>query len=194
MTTGDKTSFPCEVAVHIDIKYFVASDLLVSGKDLTIPHLFHCMRAFIKGNLHISHLPLNGELPKVSPRGLISIQGFFELLGNPDSKIMGFPPISRFDFGNDSSLSMQYILNPTLEHRLLLQLVSHCVSSDPHDIGMLQTNQGHPFGGSALPLYLQRTTSHFLLCMHIYLFDFQKYVSPVNCRCIFAVIINLIYQ
>ena len=102
MTAVDKTSFPGEVSVHLDIKYYVASNLLVSGRDLTIPHLFQHLSAFLKGNTHISHIFLNGELPKAIPRSLINIQGFFDRLGNSDSKLVGFMPISCLDLGTVS--------------------------------------------------------------------------------------------
>ena len=142
MNTGNKTSFPGEVDVHLDIKYHVASNLLVSGEDLITPHIFHHVSAFLKGNPNIIHLLLNGNLPKVSPRGLINIQGFFDRLGNSDSKLVGFPPISRLGFGNYSISPTQYILNPPLERRLLLQLVIYCIFFELHGIGMLQINQG----------------------------------------------------
>ena len=102
MTTIDKTIFTGEVDVHLDIKYHVASDILVSGEDLTIPHILYSVSAFIQGNPHISHILLNGNFPKVSSCGLINIQGFFDCLGNSDSKLVDFPPISRLGFGNDS--------------------------------------------------------------------------------------------
>ena len=114
MTTANKTSFPVEVAVHIDIKYNMKSNLLVSWEDLTIPHLFHHVSAFIKDNPHIHHILLNCELPKVSLCGLINIQGFFDHLGNSDSKLVGFMPISRLDFGNDIILPTQYNINPPI--------------------------------------------------------------------------------
>ena len=182
MTTGNKTSFSGEVAVHIDIKYHVASNILVSGEDLTTPHLLHCVIAFLKSNPHIIHILLNGNSPKVSPRGLINILGFFDRLGNSDSKIVGFLSISCLDFGNDTISLMHYILNPSLEHSLFLQLVSHCVFSKLHGIGMFQINQGHTFRRSSLPLYFQSPTSCCLLCLHIALFSRQKPVGPVNCK------------
>ena len=67
MTTGDKMSIPGEFDVHLDIKYHVAYDILVSGKYLTISHLFQRMGAFLKVNTQINHLLLNGEFQKVSP-------------------------------------------------------------------------------------------------------------------------------
>ena len=94
-------------------------------------------------------------------------QGFFDRLGNYDSKLAGFLPICRLDFRNYSISRTQYILNPPLERKLLLQLVSHCIFSKPHVIGILQINQGHPLGGSAIPKYLQSLTSPCLPCVHI---------------------------
>ena len=90
----------------------------------------------MKVNHRIIHLLLNGDFPKVSPRSLINIQGFFDRLGNSDSKLVGFPPISCLDFGNDLISSTQYILNPPLERRLLLKLVSHCIFSKLRGIGL----------------------------------------------------------
>ena len=149
------------------MKYHVASGLLVSRDYLTIPNLFHRMSAFLKGNSHISHLLMNGKFPKVSPRSFINIQGFFDRLGNSYSKIVAFLPIFCLDLVNDSISPTQYIINPPLERRLFLLLVRHCVFRNLHGIGMLQINQGLPFGGSALPLYLQITTSCCLLCVHV---------------------------
>ena len=134
MNTGDKTRFPSEFDIHLDIEYHVASYLLVSRKDLTIPNLFHCVGAFIKGNLQIIHLLLNGDFPKVSTRGLINIQGLFDLIGNYVSELMGFMPISCLEFGNDSISLTQYILSRPLERRLFLKLVSHCIFSQGHGI------------------------------------------------------------
>ena len=101
MTTGDKTSFTGEVAIHIDIEYHVESNLLVSVDDLNIPNIFHCVSAFLKGNPHISDLLLNGDFLKVVTNGLISLQGLFDRLGDSGSKLVGFPRISRLDFEND---------------------------------------------------------------------------------------------
>ena len=94
----------------------------------------HRLIAFIKVNTHIVHLLLNGEFPKVGPRGLISLQGLFDYLGNSVSKLRVFPPISLLDFGNDFILPKQYILNPSLELRLFLQFVCHCVFRELHGI------------------------------------------------------------
>ena len=120
MTTGEKTCFPGEVAVHLDIEYHVASNILVSGKDPTTPYLFHCVIAFLNINLHISLLLLNGEFPKVSPRSLITPQGLFDCLGNSESKLVGFPPIYCLDLVNDSISPTQYIFNPPPEIRFFL--------------------------------------------------------------------------
>ena len=127
MTTSVKTKFPGKFDVCLDIKYCVESDLLLSGEELTIPNLFHRLITFLKSNPHINYLLMNGNFPKVSPHSLINIQGLFECLGNYDSKLVGFPPISRLDLGNYSILPIQYILNLPLERRLFLKLVRHRV-------------------------------------------------------------------
>ena len=167
MITGEKKSFPGKVSVHLDIEYHVASNLLVSGEDLTIPHILHRLRDFLKFNPHISHLLLNIEFPKVITCGLINIQGFFDHIRNSDSKIVAFLPIFLLEFVNDLISLTQYILNPPLGCRLFSKLVSHCIFREIQRIGMIQINQGHPFAGSYLPLYLQSLTSRCLLCVHI---------------------------
>ena len=163
MITGEKKSFPGKVSVHLDIEYHVASNLLVYGEELTIPHILQHVIALLKCNPHIIHQFLNWYFSKVNPRGVINIQGFLDHLGNSDSKLVCFPPISRLDFENNSILPTKYILNPPLERKLFLQLVIQCVFSKLHGIGMLRINQGHPFGGSVPPIYLQSPTSHCLL-------------------------------
>ena len=60
MTTDNKMIFPGEVAIYLDIKYNVASDILVSGEDLTIPNLFYRVSNFLKENPHIINILLNG--------------------------------------------------------------------------------------------------------------------------------------
>ena len=81
MTTSNKTIFPSEFSVHLDIKYHVASDLLVSREELTTPNLFQSVSPFLKVYPHINHLLLNGVFTKFIPHGLINIQGFFTVLG-----------------------------------------------------------------------------------------------------------------
>ena len=90
MTTGEKMIFPCEVTVHLEFKYHVASDLLVYRENLYILHLLHLVSAFVKGNIQINHLLLNVKLKLLFPVALPISKAYLTILGIMIQKLWFF--------------------------------------------------------------------------------------------------------
>ena len=82
MAVGNQYCLSSKLPIHLDIKYNVNIDVLISGLDLPFTHIIRCNAVkLLKLNTDVLHLFCNSLGPKVSPGYLSISYAYFNVLG-----------------------------------------------------------------------------------------------------------------
>ena len=118
MTVGHKYCLHSKLPIHLDIKYNMQIDVLVSRINLPFPHLIRCNAVkLLKCNTDDRCRFCNSIGPKFIPR--------LPVLGNCIPNLCDVRQYLDFTLEIILSLCSQSLLNPQVEGRFITNLICH---------------------------------------------------------------------
>ena len=126
MAIGHQYLLYSKLYVHLDVKYHVHIDVLISRPNFYFPHLIRCNTVkFLKLYMYVSHFFCNFPGPKFSPQLPVNFICLLYCIGDLYPKLLCFTPILGFYSVNNPILTAKILLNPPAEGRFITCFIYH---------------------------------------------------------------------